>query len=305
MSSDSFFYRQAGLVLRSPRALSYLPALSHPPAKVDVEIVLDPVTLPSEPPRFFQKPYRVYSPDLVIVVSAYDIRVSIACGAKIVIDAPSDIGDAELHTILFGPAFGILCHQRGMPPLHASAAVFDGSAVAVMGDSGAGKSTTLRAMMAEGGLLLTDDQLIVSADGMAFPGFPSLKLWQNASDWFCEKTEGASRVRPMLDKYHIRAEAAFHSESAPLKAIFLLHPDPGCTTPTAQRVPRPEAISTLDRLISRSDLAQHLGSRPAIFRWAAAVSAVVPVYRMFRPNSFDQLGAVVRLLRDTAISTRC
>jgi hypothetical protein len=171
------------------------------------------------------------------------------------------------------------------------------------GDVGAGKSTTTMALMQRDGLLLADDQLVVSPEtATAAPGFPSIKLWSQTAEWFGAKTQGSARVQRGVDKFHIRTQAEFHSEAAPLKVLFLLTPDSTLTDPVARVLPRVEAIATLDRLIYRSEFSAVFGSKAAIFSWASKVSGLVPVYHVRRPNDLSRLDALVDMLLSIAAS---
>jgi hypothetical protein len=65
-----------------------------------------------------------------------------------------------------GEAEALLRHLRGGVTLHAGAVVVDGVAVALLGDSGAGKSTMVAALCdVAGSGFVSDDMLVVEADG--------------------------------------------------------------------------------------------------------------------------------------------
>ena len=64
-------------------------------------------------------------------------------GEEVTIDLAPFSGEASVSSYLLGGLFGVLCHQRGIIPLHASVIEVAGGCVAFVGASGAGKSTTL------------------------------------------------------------------------------------------------------------------------------------------------------------------
>ena len=72
---------------------------------------------------------------------------------------PPEVSQAEIRMCLLGPIIGFVLHLRGTPCLHASAVAIDGRAVAFLGHSGAGKSTTAAAFIRRGFRALTDDVL--------------------------------------------------------------------------------------------------------------------------------------------------
>ena len=85
---------------------------------------------------------------------------------------PPTVPDAEIRTCLFGPIIGFALHLRGTPCLHASAVVVDGRAVAFLGHSGAGKSTTAASFVHRGYRALTDD--VLALDEITREGNPEL-----------------------------------------------------------------------------------------------------------------------------------
>lgn len=297
------WYSLAGWTLRSQRPLLYLANAISPFDGADIDIAFQQLCKHDTPVKFVYGPYRIFSPLRCDIVLPDGLRIEVCNGRRMTVDAPEGYGDNELHTVLFGPAFAVLCHQRGCPPLHASAALFCNTALAVAGNSGAGKSTTIRALMKRGGLLLADDQLVVSpVQAIAASGFPSIKLWENAACWFGDAFDHATRVRVESRKYHIRTDDVFRGAGAPLKVIFFLVPDAHCSAPDVRKLPQPEAIASLDRLVYRSEIASHLGSRASIFAWAARLSSLVPVYCVHRSNDFAQLDGLADLLLEIGAS---
>ncbi|MGA8222606.1 MAG: hypothetical protein WB780_13215 [Candidatus Acidiferrales bacterium] len=138
----------------------------------------------------------------------------------------SSLEDAA--TFLLGPILGFLLRLRGVTCLHASAVVFDGRAVAFVGDAGAGKSTTAAAFARRGHPVLTDDVVaIVERDGAfhVLPAYPYLSLWPDSVKMLYgpEKTLPAfstnwdKRVLSLAED-HLR----FEEKSVPLAAILIL-----------------------------------------------------------------------------------
>jgi hypothetical protein len=90
----------------------------------------------------------------------------------------------EYDLYLRGTVFGAVAWLNGYCPLHASAVVVEGRAIAFTADSGAGKSTLAAALSNRPGFAhLCDDTLVldVRADGItAMPDGKPLKLWDDA-----------------------------------------------------------------------------------------------------------------------------
>ncbi len=89
-----------------------------------------------------------------------------------------------LTTYLLGQVLSFSLLSFGYEPLHATAVVVDGSAVAFLGDCGDGKSTLGAALVARGFPLLTDDVLALKFDGnrfLACAGPARLKLFPSVA----------------------------------------------------------------------------------------------------------------------------
>ena len=63
----------------------------------------------------------------------------------------------DLCVYLIGPIMGFVLRQRGVTTLHASSITFHGRAIALVGDAGAGKSTTAAALGLRGWPVLCED----------------------------------------------------------------------------------------------------------------------------------------------------
>jgi hypothetical protein len=97
-------------------------------------------------------------------------RYLVRGGTEILVDRAPGAAERNVRLFLLGSALGILCHQRGLLPLHANAIVVDGGAYAFAGRSGQGKSTLAAHFQQAGYEVLCDDVCTVSfdADGRPF-----------------------------------------------------------------------------------------------------------------------------------------
>lgn len=96
---------------------------------------------------------------------------------------------AAVDALVEGGVLGALIHQRGELPLHASTLVSPDRqvAVAVAGDSGAGKSTTAYELSRKGWTMVTDDLTRITIEQgvpMVSPGRSKLRLLSDACDAF-------------------------------------------------------------------------------------------------------------------------
>src|SRR6202008_4886252 len=95
-------------------------------------------------------------------------------GKEILVDQAPASSPRDVAAYLLGTAFGVLCHQRGIIPLHASAVNVADGRVASAGESGAGKWTLVAALAVRGHQVIADDlfflRLADTGDVKAWPG---------------------------------------------------------------------------------------------------------------------------------------
>lgn len=132
-------------------------------------------------------------------------RFLVEDGERIVYDRRG-ASDREVALFMLGSAWGALCYQRGLLPLHASAIVADGRVHAFTGPSGAGKSTLVAALADRGRRFFTDDVLIVEVDRIGldadcYVGQKDLKLWDDALSLTAAAVTGRVRDAPEFAKF--------------------------------------------------------------------------------------------------------
>jgi hypothetical protein len=163
-------------------------------------------------------------------------RVSYADGAAFAVDASAteiygvSRGSLTLDDLLVylqGPVLGLVLRLRGVTCLHASAAVVDGRAVAVVGRGGIGKSTTAAVFARRGLPVLTDDVLALVDRGEAFdaqPGLPRVLLWPEAVRALFGDAEALPRIVGGWDKRYLDLTRPGYrfGVPAPLGAIYVL-----------------------------------------------------------------------------------
>jgi hypothetical protein len=95
------------------------------------------------------------------------------------------VPDRALFAYLLGHVLSYCLLARGLEPLHATSVVVDGKAIALLGDSGYGKSTLAAALLDRGCRLLTDDVLVLEFQGqqlLAHPSLAHIKLTPDSAD---------------------------------------------------------------------------------------------------------------------------
>ncbi|MEW6257170.1 MAG: hypothetical protein AB1592_14550 [Pseudomonadota bacterium] len=240
--------------------------------------------------------------DCVDLVISPTLRFRIENGSSIIVDAQPDVSAAQIATYLFGPAFAALHYQRGRPPWHAGAVVTPAGAVAVAGMRGAGKSTTVQALLRAGFAFLCDDQMVVCPEtGRVEPGNPSLKLWRPSAGHFQIPVDPDSRVAEGLEKFHISLPCGTPRMAAPLSAICILVREAGAPLPSRTLLSPQEAVVALCNLAHHLPAAAAMGRQDAVFHAAAHLADRVPVFVVRRPDDLSRLGEVVDLVHGAAM----
>jgi len=165
-------------------------------------------------------------------------------GREILFACEAEADEGAVRLFLLGTALAVLLHQRGNLVLHASAVAVDGGAVAFLGASGQGKSTTAAALHALGYDLVADDLVPVMLSGAntlehyardrnnadknvarptVFPGFPQLKLWPEAAAAL--HASQLHELHPHTTKRASRISEGFRDRPLPLRRVFVLDSD--------------------------------------------------------------------------------
>lgn len=292
-------YRLSGWRIASELCLPYLPPDPEgESADPDIEIRTG-AFLPNEDEHgaLVQRgPFTVRGAHRVDFAFDDHLAVRIEHGRIVTVAGASAVSPGELHSVLSGPVFAILAHQRGCPPLHAGAVALAGDpdlgAIAIAGHSGAGKSTLVAALMSRGHTLLSDDQLILDPATMAIcPGNRSTKLWAASARALGLRDQAGDRVKRGVAKFHHDAGSRYADGPRRLRAIMVLAPSTG-DVPVARRLAPGEAVAALTRLAHYGEIATAMGLAGAMLHHAAQIAQSVPVYRVERPTALDRIEAL-------------
>lgn len=280
-------YRIYGLVLASERPLPLIPASGDSVADAMLSFGAIP---PSAVPCIRSKPhFELYADGACAFRAPEGLRFRVEGGRHIRADVPEGAEPGRVQAWLLGTAMALLLFQRGDTPLHASAITLPGGAVAIAGDSGAGKSSTARALLGRGHGLLSDDLVLVRPrDALVQPGLPSLRLFRHIATFFGDAEAQATAWTPDEEKLALDRSDRFDPSPQPLRAVFFLETRPGAA-PRAEPLPAAAAVPLLHRNVFRRRLASFIGHDPQIFAWASALAATIPCYRLFRPDDLDRI----------------
>ncbi len=210
----------------------------------------------------------------------------------------------DIPTALQGSGLAAMLMLRGSAPLHAAALDVNGGAIVVMGDPGAGKSTTAAAFVRRGSSLLADDTAaleIRDARVLVHPGVPRLRIDEasaSALGW-------PARTLPSVFASEANGRKVFidagdpDAAPTPLRAIYVLRPrQAGLAAPiVAPHAPR----DALAELLRHTYAVQYLDPRrrARLFESLSQVVARVPVREVRAVDALDALPHLVDTLAAT------
>lgn len=217
-------------------------------------------------------------------------RYRIANGSEIEVTPEPGASMRDVRLFLLGTAFGILCHQRGLIPLHANAIVVQGEAVAFAGPTGAGKSTLAAYFLSRGHQLLCDDICAVSLDDngrpLAWPGPPRVKLWRDAVAIFGHDSERLERVVDQRDKFHLPFARDIGHAPFPLRRLYVLGTHETESEVSFSRLRGASAIEAIAAQTYRGRLLADMGLRARHLRMSAALASRAEIYAASRNWGF-------------------
>lgn len=170
--------------------------------------------------------------------------------------------DHEIWGLMAEPVMRTIFRLRDIPSFHAAALTRDGRTVLVVGDKGAGKSTTSAGLVRAGWTLLSDDLSRVEQIGgrwCVHPGYSQLKLRLDAMaalgidpgelQWRWRETDpNPARLEGNKMVWKLPEPGR---DAQPIDEILLLQPrDAGLVGPKRERVAPPRAMLALQPHLS-------------------------------------------------------
>jgi hypothetical protein len=214
-------------------------------------------------------------------------------GREIIVEPSPTVEERVLRLFVLGPSMGALLHQRNRLVLHSSSVVIGSSAVAFLGESGYGKSTTAAAFVNRGHALLADDITPVEfGTGLPTisPGFPQVKLHPDSASAVGHAPGTLPRIHPKLEKRALRMPDSFIDGSFPLRCIYVL--DRNAQVDIEPLLPQ-AALVELVRFSYSNRLLRATHTAGQHMQQCAALVNSVPVRRLRNRTSLADLDRLV------------
>jgi hypothetical protein len=288
-------YLAHGLIVRSQLALPALPCTNRPP---EVTVVVAPRQQTSPCPVRGGDCVRLSSGDIFL------FGKRIGCARiqtdRITLYPYATARQQLMRHLLLGRAMAVLLHIRKKLVLHASTVGIDGAAVAILGDTGAGKSTLAAELYLRGHVTVSDDvtspERVHPKGWRVSPAFRELKLWPGVA----AALEIAPRV---LARIHSRSEkrvlsvGRFAASALPLRCIYVIGKNRKVGTEPL------EPSHALTEIIRHSYCLQIMNPAERAWHFVACgtLAAEVPVRRLYRTDRLADLHELARLVERDSI----
>lgn len=287
-------YSLYGLRIRSTLELAQLQRRGRTGGPADVEIRTGIVPERLAGVRFESPLYDIDTGVLLLRIPGV-ARYLVTDGRQITVQPAPEADVRSLELFLLGSAFGALCQQRGLLPLHASAVDVGGACVAFTGVSGAGKSTMAVCLAERGYPLVCDDVCVIGVDDagevLVSAADARVKLWEDGLHSLNVGLDGLRSVRAEMRKFHLPVRGVQGTRPVPLAAVYVLteQGDRQCIEPLHGF----DAIMAIAENTYRREFIQPLGLARQHFAWCGAVARRAHVRRLTRPRRFDAMDVLV------------
>jgi preprotein translocase subunit Sss1 len=217
-------------------------------------------------------------------------------GTEIIVEPTVGVDVQMLSSCILGSAFSVLLQQRGFLVLHASAAIIEGQAIAFIGSSGAGKSTTASAFMQRGYSVITDDVLAIQFSAghpTVIPSYPVIKLLPDAVKALGNEAEDLPLLYRSSRKRIQEFEYAHLEAAYPLRKIYAL------SIGERHEIEALSATETLFTLVNQSRAVKNLidsDAKKLHFQQCAELAKTQCVFRLNRKPGLDELAEIVKLV---------
>jgi hypothetical protein len=220
-------------------------------------------------------------------------------GNRILARWPQDQSLENTTTYLVGQIAAFVLRLRGLVCLHGSSILVGNRAFTIVGDSGAGKSTTAAAFARLGHPVLTEDVSPVIEREQNFliqTGYPRINLWDDVVESFYGSPSALPKIVPNWEKKYLDLQNDFPRSPAPLSAVYVL-----ASRSDSAAAPRLEPLSATESLVALLTNAhgRYLLDKPMRareFELLSRLSQQVLVKRVVPHADIDRLDRLTELI---------
>jgi hypothetical protein len=284
-----------GLTFHLPFLCPLLPTAALD-AEPDVTVVEGPVPRQLDAPLAEQETWQAESDRFLFKAGRNAGRYLVESGNRITLERSPMSDDETLAFCFLEAVLPAALRQNHFLVLHANSVATLRGAVAIGGESGAGKSTTTAALLRRGCSLLADDVTVLRAGPNGgvevLPGAPQFSLCPDAIDSLGQDPTGLSRHRRRSTKFVIPAHASMAADPSNLRALYFLRPYDGSEVCVRQLRGAEKFDAVQDSIYGPMLPHEHSAHFPLF----AALTERVKVFRLDRPANRWTADAVAEAL---------
>lgn len=221
-------------------------------------------------------------------------------GSLVIADVNPAADKKTVRLYLLCNAMAAIVHQRKLIPLHCSGVICKGGVALMVGHSGAGKSTTLKALSRQGHAIFTDDVAVLKNDEgciHAIPSYPMMKLWEHSFDLLkLGKTNDNDKLNLYLNKYSVFFHGQFISEWKQVLKIFHLAKDENTTEVLIKKLKGIGAFKIIAENTYRNYYVEPMKLNAVHFEMVSSLFRQSEVYTITRPATADSIDEVVKII---------
>lgn len=224
-------------------------------------------------------------------------------GNEVIIEPTTDADLKSVRLFFLSNTMAAILYQREYIPMHASAIYVDGGIALFLGDSGAGKSTTVASLQTKGHRIFSDDICVpIQEQGVlkAFAAYPMMKLWK---DTFSKIDIGEyneeDRIRPQIEKYSKFFNESFDTRALPIKKIFILEKLDSSASFQSEPIKGISAFKYLRYQAYRLPYIKPMGIQQTYFNLLSSLLNNVPLVLISRPDKQNTINEVIQLIEES------
>jgi hypothetical protein len=209
------------------------------------------------------------------------------------------VKDSALSSYVLGSFMSVLLRLRGFLPLHASVVERNGIAVAFVGDSGWGKSTTAQYFVNAGYTLVDDDIAAVEINGTVYvrSGTNRIKLRPDAGHLLVDSYGALDEILEGAQKRVNFVGYRPRDSVIPLARIYLMFPQSAREVRITSGTPR-QSMVLLNHHVRDPELIGSPAEREQIFKMTHVLVAQGLVRLLHRPRGIGHLAAIYSAVHD-------
>ncbi len=222
VKTEKFTYRLFGLIVNSEIEF---PELLEAQGEADVHIRLFDLSRNSTCEGGSESSWSADSESFFLNIKDTG-KYLVRQGRVIEVEPAASVQPGNLRVFILGTCMGVLLHQRGVLPIHASGISTKHGCVMFSGVSGIGKSTLAMAFHKRGYNIVTDDICAISLDkkgkAVVSPAYPQVKIKSESASLIGISTQGLLPVSADLDKFRLPVKEDFQHVEIPIHKIYFL-----------------------------------------------------------------------------------